>query len=550
MREPDLGLIGGHETPGQLARVGDRVAWYASAVGLERWARLAAVAIVPLFLPEGWVIPHGPVLAGLAVYVLATALTSRDQYVRAADILVAAILIVLQGPNVVAFLPFLLVTVAGPASQGGMRAGLAAGGTLTSVLLARLVLTGEFAELGFGGVAPLALLLPLAGLTTAAASQILDDRAVRDRLMLQQANRLLASLRDIAEDIPGGLDVSTVSAALLVELRSVAGAAAVIIFAEDHGVMRPAASNGIQHEQLKTLRIDELRDLIADYARLHTPHELPDPLPRACADHVHWVVLPLGPVDTLPGVLLVGFDDLESARAARPRLGSLAADGGIALENARLFDGTRTRAADAARRKVAGDLHDGVAQSLAHIRMELELMSLTGDTGSNGEVARLARVAGTALSDLRATIGGLRRPMDGDLVSLLERHLDDVRTPHGPDLKLAHGGPLRLDADRTEELLRVAQEAISNALRHAQAASVSVTVEQEPDGVTLLIEDDGVGLEGTTTRPGGGVGLRSMRERAERLGGELDVLERAGGGTCVALRLPQPSASSTAGRGP
>jgi signal transduction histidine kinase len=547
VRDPEEGLTGRPPVPATYARLGDRVAGYILAMGIERWARLGAVAVVPIFLPRDQLGTFLPLFGILATYVLLTALARRNHIVRAADLLVASILIAATGGQVVPFLLFLIVTVAGPASAGGIRAGLAAGSTLSVVLLAALAWTGELPQLGLGGALPAALLLPLAGVTTASAAQVLEDRAIQDRLVLQEANRLLSSLRAIADDIPGGLDVSTVSAAVLAEVRSIDGAEAAMIFAELHGVLQPTASSGVSPGAIPSLRIDELRAVASvpgGPVRFLTPSGLPAPLHPLARAHRHWAAVGVGRDDTLVGVVVIGFDDLELARRSRSRLHSIAADGALALENARLFDGTRLRAADAARRRIAGDLHDGVAQSLAHVRMELELLAMASDEPEGGEIGRLSRVAGSALEDLRATIGGLRRPHEGDLESLLRTHLDDVSSSTGPRLTLEATGETMLDQERSEDVLRVTQEAISNALRHAQASLVAVTLEVDAEHVYLSIEDDGVGPGGRSDHPGTGIGLRSMRDRAERLGGELQVRERLGGGTVVALRCPTVRPSS------
>jgi signal transduction histidine kinase len=537
VRRAGEGLIADGEAPAWLSRLGDMVARAVSSVGLERSARLAAAAVVPLLLPDGGLATYAPLLAGLSAYVLLTALASRDQYLRAADLVVGAALLVTTGPAIVAFLPFVLVTIAGPASKGGVRAGLAAGGTLALVLLVRLLVTGEFGDIGAANVIPISLLLPLAGLTAAAASDVLQDRGVRDRMVLQQANRLLSSLRDLADEIPGGLDVTTVSAALLAESRGVPGVEAALVLVEDHGMLRSAAATGMGDRPVPPIRVEDLeRQLTGGTSRFHAPSALPPALRPACTGHPDWIVLALGESHRPAGVLLVGFDLREPARRARPRLNSLAIDGRLALENARLFDGTRVRAADAARRNVAGDLHDGVAQSLAHLRIELELRARDAD--QDPELARLARVADTALLDLRATIAGLRAPLDHDLGALLERHIDDLQSPRGPSIEFRREGANRLDPERAEEVLRVAQEALSNALRHASAETIEVVLVQDDDEVRLVVRDDGTGPDRPSPHGGGGVGLRSMRERAERLHGELDLERRPDGGSRLVLTLP------------
>jgi signal transduction histidine kinase len=543
----DVGPMTAGDVPASLRRVGDRLAVYASSVGLERWTRIGAAALVPLLLSERGRSLHAPLLVGLSLYVLLTAVARRDRGLRVADLLAAALVTALAGPEVIAFLPFLMVTVAAPAARGGIRAGLVAATMLSCVLLVRLVTTGDLLDVTLGQVLPIATLLYLAGITTAVAAQILADRSVQDRLVLQQANRLLSSLRAIADHLPGGLDASTIGAALVAELREVAGARAMVVYVEDHGVLRPTASAGLDQPYLPTVRVDELRRR----PRTASPvgaEALPQPLRQPLALQRHWVILPLGASEPLRGVLLVGFPDRTAAHAARTRLLSLAADGGLALENARLFDGTRSRATEIARRHVAADLHDGVAQSLAHLRMELELMAMADPAGPGSELDRLARLAATALSDLRATIAGLDRAPAADLPTLLRRYLEAVDTPHGPRLELSCPQVVELDPDRNEQLLRITQEAVSNALRHASAGHVLVRLTGADEEVELRIEDDGVGRGRPTTRRGGGVGMRSMRQRAEALGGALAIADRPEGGTVVAVRFPARLTPSTSRR--
>ncbi|HSK24946.1 MAG TPA: ATP-binding protein, partial [Egicoccus sp.] len=107
-------------------------------------------------------------------------------------------------------------------------------------------------------------------------------------------------------------------------------------------------------------------------------------------------------------------------------------------------------------------------------------------------------------------------------------------------------GRAAVDPARAEQVLRVAQEALSNALRHARAERITVTLERDTAALELTVEDDGIGLRGPSPTAGGGVGMRSMRERATLLGGSLDVRERRGGGTVVHLRCPTASASNDA----
>ncbi|MEX1177801.1 MAG: ATP-binding protein [Nitriliruptor sp.] len=534
MREPAAAAP--PAAPSLRTRLVDRLAYLASSIGLERWARLGSVAVVPLFLQEtdATIVP---VYGALTAYVLLTALARRDRFVRGGDLLVAAAVIAATGGQVAPFLLFLMVAVAGPASAGGIRAGVLAGATLSVVLLAVLGLGGQLEELGIAGIVPVTLLLPLVGVTTASAAQVLDEHTVGGRVKLQEANRLLSALLALADDLPGGLDVTTVAAAVVAEIRANPGVPAVAVMVEERGVLHLAASHGLNPSRLSAIRVDVARQL--GDLKLRTPRQLPPEIHRACEDHPYWMCARLGRREEPVGLLLVGLESAEIAVRLRPVLDALAVDATIALQNARLFDGTLARAADAARRRLAADLHDGVAQSLAHLKMELELQTRAGGRrDADHELARLSRVADSALTDLRATIAGLRAGTTGDLADRLQQHIAEIRSTGGPNIELDIVGSVVVAPDRAADVLRVAQEALSNALRHAHATEITVSLERDDQLLELVVEDDGVGRAEGSERSGGGVGLPSMRERAQRLGGTLTVRDRLGGGTVVALRCP------------
>jgi signal transduction histidine kinase len=170
--------------------------------------------------------------------------------------------------------------------------------------------------------------------------------------------------------------------------------------------------------------------------------------------------------------------------------------------------------------------------------MELELLAVHGNGQDRGELERLARVATTALGELRRTIRGLDAPLGGDLTALLGRHLEDLRTGHGPALTLDVTGPATLDPDRAEDALRVAQEAISNALRHASARTITVSLEHDDEVTELVVEDDGTGLPPDDESDPARSGCARCDSGPNGSSGDLTVRDRRGGGTVVALRFP------------
>ncbi|MFP4636226.1 MAG: sensor histidine kinase [Nitriliruptoraceae bacterium] len=545
MREPNQGLVNDDAAvPSWLSRPGDRLAVYASAVGLERWARIAAVVITPLLLAERGFAAASVPLAGLAAYVLVTSLLPRNRYLRAADLLAAAALIAVAGEQIVAFLPFLLVAVAGPAAHGGLPAGILAGTVLSLLAVVRLAIDDELAVTGVAGVLPLTLLLILTGITTAIAAQVRRDQAVRDRLTLQHAHRILGELRDLSADLPGGLDDRSIAQATLAEVERLPGAAVAIALGPDHGQLRPLATFGTGGRSPRPISHQDLEHLLDDRWRPRSIDALPSGLLEESDPHLRWLVQPLDE-DSPNYLLLAGFRPPEPVAATRGRLAMIIEDARIALDNARLFDDTHRLAQHAARRRVAGELHDGVAQSLTHLRMELELLASATDDGAQAtELARLARVARTALEDLRGTIADLRAP-GGDLGGMIERYLDDVRTPRGPRIEVDRQPGVEVSPQQADQAMRAVQEAVSNALQHAEANTIEVALLRDGEHAHLRIRDDGRGgvagmphPDAGSAQEGRGLGLASLRDRAERLGGRLEISEPDGGGTQITLTFP------------
>jgi len=201
------------------------------------------------------------------------------------------------------------------------------------------------------------------------------------------------------------------------------------------------------------------------------------------------------------------------------------------------------------RRRLAADLHDGVAQTLAHLRLELDMLAHPdlGRVSDPERLARLARVADRTLTDVRALISDLAAPMPpGGLPDALREHVHAVQGSLGPSITLDAPEPTRAGALVEGQLLRIAQEAISNAVRHSGGTAVHVRLAPDPDGATrMTIDDDGCGLAPGAARDGG-LGLDTMRERAHAIGATIAIGVREGGGTRVEVLAPATRMSRTA----
>jgi two-component system sensor histidine kinase UhpB len=193
------------------------------------------------------------------------------------------------------------------------------------------------------------------------------------------------------------------------------------------------------------------------------------------------------------------------------------------LETERRESGRQALAAqEAERRRIARELHDGVAQELAYIVAE-----------SDGP---LAAAAERALDESRRAIAALTRPVDEPLEVALVQAAEEVAGRVGVQLKVEVCEGATVSPDEREALIRIVREAITNAGRHGKAANVSVEL-SNGHGTLLRIADDGTGFDPARTRVGG-FGLVSMRERAEALGGRFTLFSEAGSGAKIEVRLP------------
>jgi signal transduction histidine kinase len=222
----------------------------------------------------------------------------------------------------------------------------------------------------------------------------------------------------------------------------------------------------------------------------------------------------------------------------------LAAHAAIAITNARLLEHSRELSAVAERNRLALELHDAVSQKLFGVVLTAEAAAtlLDRDTDAAREkVERLRGLAGEALSELRALIGELRPPdlaRDG-LCAALRKHIEVLRPLHSAEIDLDLDAGATAGESRDHEVLRIAQEAIGNALRHAGANRVSVRLAASNGGVALEVTDDGVGFDpANPALRARRLGLTSMEERAARIGARLEIDSGSGRGTAVRLEAP------------
>jgi signal transduction histidine kinase len=216
----------------------------------------------------------------------------------------------------------------------------------------------------------------------------------------------------------------------------------------------------------------------------------------------------------------------------------------LVAENARLHERARQLAVLEERQRLSRELHDSVTQSLYGISLQAEAATralASGDLDpAAANVREIRETSQEALGEMRLLLFELRPPLleERGLMGALQLRLGAVEARAGLTTGLRGDGAERLPPETEQELYRLAQEALNNVVKHAQARHVGVELDVTSDLIVLEVTDDGIGFE-SALRGGGGFGLQGMRERASRLGGTVRVESAPGAGTRIRVEVPR-----------
>ncbi|MEU5431042.1 GAF domain-containing sensor histidine kinase [Streptomyces olivoreticuli] len=329
---------------------------------------------------------------------------------------------------------------------------------------------------------------------------------------------------------------------------------------DDHGGFAQFVVDGISDEQWKAIGpLPRQHGILAAMLHDATPQRLGDVRedprfegwPDAHPDMSDFIGMPVADGEEILGALF-----LANKRCPKPAggcgftaedeelLGVLAQHAAIALTNARLYERSRELTIAGERARLAHELHDAVAQKLFSLRLTAQAATALVDRDparAKDELHEVARLAAEAADELRAAVVELRPAgLDEDgLVATLRTQIQVLDRAHTARVTFASRGVRALPAAQEEALLRVAQEALHNALRHSGAGHVGVTLTRAGQGAVLRVTDDGRGFEpGSVRRAGRHLGLVSMRDRATGVGGGLTVTSAPGKGTAIEMEVP------------
>ena len=221
---------------------------------------------------------------------------------------------------------------------------------------------------------------------------------------------------------------------------------------------------------------------------------------------------------------------------------------GMAIEKSSVDQEARMLSIIEERTRMAHELHDSLAQTLASLRFQVRLFDDSLNQGDDvviwQELEKLEENIDVAYAELRSLITHFRAPVDGKgIVHVVKRIVDRFKRETDFDVFYYHNWSLdELDRDTEIEAVRIVQEALANIKKHSQAQTVRVLMYSSDDGkCSILVEDDGIGLSenrpGPNQETGEHIGLHVMQERAKRINGEIQFDSEEGEGMLVQLNF-------------
>lgn len=369
-----------------------------------------------------------------------------------------------------------------------------------------------------------------------------------DRLTrLADANALLFNLHRVAQTLPASLDMEEVLESTLSRLRGLLGhdAAAIFVVDEADGSWVVAKKSALPLG--RDLRLSDLPPPVSKAIRtrrlvLASDLSVGGPGLRPASQSA--IYAPLMARGNLIGLLAIEHRDPERfGERDREVMQSFVDPVALAIDNARWFARLRTVGADEERTRIARDLHDRIGQSLAYLGFELDRLARRQEQGEplGNAIQDLRDDLGTVIGEVRDTLYDLRTDVDAekDFAVTVEEFSARVAERSGIEIELDCDRGPRLPILQEREMWRIAQEALVNVERHAEATRASVTWRCDGTEAVLDVDDNGKGFPAGDAGRVDSYGIVGMRERASSIGATLELNSSPGEGTNVRCFLAQ-----------
>jgi nitrate/nitrite-specific signal transduction histidine kinase len=385
------------------------------------------------------------------------------------------------------------------------------------------------------------------------------ERRVAERTReLQRLALQMGTSAQVSREVTSILTIDTLLAKVTELIESAFGYYAVHIYLLDREanqlVFRASSSSRSPHDLILDIHASSLNaeavrtnQELVDNDVSQDPRFRPDP---NSPDIRSELVIPLRIGNRIIGTLHLLSSEPGSFTAEDVLVAqSLGDQIAIAIENARLYERSRELAVLEERNRLARELHDAMNQSLYSIVLFAGAAHKEAEKAGQDSIRRyLTRVesmAQQALKEMRLMLYELR-PQELEqrgLVGALQQRLEAVEGLAGVDVKLQINGEIDLPPPMEETLYRIVQEALNNALKHAAATSVTVSIASQDSQVEVKVIDDGVGFDPSEPTHTAGMGVASMCDRAHELGATLQIESAREEGTSVILRIAMPAGS-------
>lgn len=454
----------------------------------------------------------------------------------------AALIIALAAPVPAPLLPYLLSPVVSAGLVGGITTAITTAGLAAGAEFAATVITVPSAAVvaSVAASAPWMLFTVAVGLLAAWVRRLELRPSPKPDPSYAAAYRLLSQLRYVSRQLSGGLDPVTLAQGTLQTLqeRLSPNRSACLVRPSDNGHLVAVAALGEGARQwCATLEEDTLVQETWLAAALTTSGRH-----RNGAAFTAGLPLRMG-VRTF-GVIALQWDAAVPDRASLLGVQTALDESALRLGTGLLFSEIRDIATAEERRRLAREIHDGIAQELASLGYAIDDLAARLPETSQVQVARLRGELSRIVGELRLSIFDLRSGVEdaGGLGTAISDYVQQVGATSDLRVHLVlDEGQGRLPQMVEAELFRIVQEAVTNVRRHADAQNLWVTCTIDPPNVQVAVEDDGCGLGDARWDS---FGLTIMKERAARVGGKLKIMEREPGGTRVVCDIHGPRESS------